>query len=215
MPKKKEALLSIEGTLGPVIGQLGMDEGIELGIVAKPFITLIPVPMTNKIVSLTKYKDIYRKGIVENRPRNRLIVSNTFTRVKQDKTMLILVKEVDHGEILKELAKTLFDLDCTYIQGSTNDTVREEVRIAFSEKKIKVVISTVIWKEGIDIPSLNCVNNASGGKSEIGTLQAIGRGLRVTDEKDEVEIIDYLDPYKFLAQHTVMRLQIYSKCGWL
>lgn len=215
MPNKKEALLCIEGSLGPVIGELKINKGIELGIVAKPFITLIPVPMTNKIVSLTKYKDIYLKGIVQNRPRNRLIVSNTFARVKQDKTVLILVKEIDHGDILKELAKTLFDLDCTYIQGSTNDTVREEVRTAFSEKKIKVVICTVIWKEGIDIPSLNCVINAAGGKSEIGTLQAIGRGLRVTDEKDEVEVVDFLDPYKYLSQHTVMRLQIYSKCGWL
>ena len=73
----------------------------------------------------------------------------------------------------------------------------------------------MVWKEGVDIPSLDCVINAAGGKSEIGTLQAIGRGLTKIEGKDETEIIDFLDPYKFLAQHAIMRLQIYIKQGWL
>ncbi len=215
MPPKEEAKLCIEGMLGPVIGEYKVEEGIKDGMIARPYITLVSVPPVSAILELKKYRDIYRKGIVENRPRNRLIMTKISARVKDGKSVLILVKEIDHGDILKTLGESLFDLDITYIQGSTESDVREQVRKSFSEKKIKVVISTTVWKEGVDIPSLDCVINAAGGKSEIATLQAIGRGLRRTDEKDEVEVIDFLDPYKFLAQHTVMRLQIYVKMGWL
>ncbi|KKM08236.1 hypothetical protein LCGC14_1725860, partial [marine sediment metagenome] len=218
MPTKEEAKLCIEGSLGPVIGELKVNEAIELGIIMKPYITLVSVPSVTSILELKKYKGdkgIYRKGIVENRPRNRLIMVKTSARVKDGKSVLILVKQTDHGDILKTLGESLFDLDITYIQGSTDSDVREKVRVAFDEKKIKVVICTVVWKEGIDIPSLDCVINAAGGKSEIATLQAIGRGLTKIEGKDETEIIDFLDPYKFLAQHAIMRLQIYVKMGWL
>jgi superfamily II DNA or RNA helicase len=215
MPSKEESKLCIEGMLGPVIGEYKVEEGIKDGMIARPYINLVSVPPVSAVLELKKYRDIYRKGIVENRPRNRLIMTKTSARVKDGKSTLILVKEIDHGKILKTLGKSLFDLDITYIQGSTESDVRERVRKSFSEKKIKIVICTVIWKEGVDIPSLDCVINAAGGKSEIATLQAIGRGLRRTDEKDEVEVIDFLDPYKFLAQHTVLRLQIYVRMGWL
>ena len=229
MPEKEEAKLCIEGMLGLVIGEYKVEEGIKEGMIARPYITLVPVPSVTSILELKKYKcvlpseknhwkgvkGIYRKGIVENRPRNRLIMTKTSTRVKEGKSVLIHVKEIDHGIILKTLGESLFDLDITYIQGSTESDVREQVRKSFSEKKIKVVICTVIWKEGVDIPSLDCVINAAGIKSVIYTKQVAGRGLRRTEEKDEVEIIDFLDPYKFLARHTVMRLQIYVKMGWL
>jgi superfamily II DNA or RNA helicase len=61
----------------------------------------------------------------------------------------------------------------------------------------------------VNIPSLDCVIFASGGKSDIATLQGIGRGLRTTDEKKTFVIVDFLDPYRFLAQHTIQRLRIY------
>jgi superfamily II DNA or RNA helicase len=48
-------------------------------------------------------------------------------------------------------------------------------------KEVRCVIATTVWREGIDIPSLDCVINAAGGKSEIMTLQGVGRGLRKTD----------------------------------
>ncbi len=125
-----------------------------------------------------------------------------------------MVKELQHGENLTNMADELV-LPVTYIHGNTSAPTRAKVKKLFSEKVIGTVITTVIWKEGINIPSLDCVINAIGGRGEIQTLQLTGRGLRRTDLKHYVEIIDFLDPYRFLAQHTVMRLQTYAKNGWL
>jgi superfamily II DNA or RNA helicase len=125
-----------------------------------------------------------------------------------------MVKELDQGhELLREGQERKMNI--VFLQGASPAKAREEVRLIFNRKEIKTVIATAVWKEGIDIPTLDCVINACGGKSEIQTLQALGRGLRVTEEKSTVEIIDFLDPYRYLARHTVMRLQTYVKNRWL
>jgi superfamily II DNA or RNA helicase len=103
----------------------------------------------------------------------------------------------------------------SFVHGTTEGKTRQQVKEALIKKKTKVVISTAVWREGIDIPSLDCVVNACGGKSEIMTIQAIGRGLRKTDEKGEVEIIDFLDPYRYLAEHAIQRMNVYYREQWI
>ena len=83
------------------------------------------------------------------------------------------------------------------------------------EKKIKAVISSVIWKGGVDIPSLDCVIKADQGKDEKRTRQGIGRGFRTTETKKEFEIVDFAFPYRYLAEHFIARISVYLKEGWL
>ena len=214
--KKKEALVC-EGLLGPIIGRLGVAEGIEKGLLAKPKLKLIPVPINTKIGAFTKYRDLYLHGILKNRYRNRLIVRESQKQVEQGKTVLIMLVDVLHGQSidLQTMAEELYGLRIEIVQGSTKDDTRVMIQNGLEEKKYKCVITTTVWNEGINIPSLDCVINGCGGKSEIATLQRLGRGLRTTKEKDSFLLIDFLDPYKYLAQHTIMRLQTYVKNGLL
>jgi superfamily II DNA or RNA helicase len=46
---------------------------------------------------------------------------------------------------------------------------------------IDVLIANVIFQEGIDIPELQSVVNAAGGKSTIAAVQTTGRGMRRHD----------------------------------
>ena len=126
-----------------------------------------------------------------------------------------MIKEIDHGGNLMEVAKIMGLKDILFIQGATKGEQRKEVKRALQSKEVKAVIVTVIWREGVNIPSLDCVVNAMGGKSEIATLQAIGRGLRTYKEKKEVEIVDFVDCHKYLSQHFTMRLSIYLENNWL
>jgi len=212
LPEGKEKLLTLEGLIGTVIGELTLEEGIKKGILAIPKVKLINVPY--KPTELRKYIDIYNQLVVNNRNRNLLIVKEVRGKVEKGKSVLIMVKEIEHGDNLVKVAK-LIDTDITFVQGRTEGEQRGKVKEALQDKKIKAVIATAIWREGINIPSLNVIINACGGKSEIMTLQAIGRGLRTSAGKGEVEIIDFLDPYRYLAEHSIRRLQIYNEQGWL
>jgi DNA repair protein RadD len=120
-----------------------------------------------------------------------------------------------HAEIIRDLMIDLYDTDSQIVTGATDNNLREEIKTTLKNKDILCVIVTSVWREGINIPSLDCVINAVGGKSDIMVLQNVGRGLRTDEGKEEILIVDFLDPYQFLAQHSIERLRIYNDMGIL
>ena len=50
-------------------------------------------------------------------------------------------------------------------------------------------------------------------KSEIATIQALGRALRRHDSKEKVYIYDFLDKEKYLKEHSQARKKHYKKEG--
>jgi superfamily II DNA or RNA helicase len=68
--------------------------------------------------------------------------------------------------------------------------------------------------EGINIPNLRRIVYAAGMKEQKRVLQAMGRGLRVTDTKETITLVDFLDPYKYISQHSILRVQIYNEQKW-
>ena len=215
VPKEKAKLLALEGLVGPVIGTYALKQGIDDKNAVKPRITLLPVDRHASIADLTIYNKIYTAGITNNLSRNRSIVDACKERNDKGKTVLVMIKAIEHGQNILNIAKENKVGRIIFIQGKSLSSLKEAVKEAFQNKNIKTVICTNIWREGINIPSLDCVIDAGSGKSEQATLQAIGRGLRTFEGKTELEIIDFLDPYKYLAEHAMIRFNIYAKEGWL
>ncbi len=213
LPEGRRKLMAQEGLLGPVIGELTIQEGVELGIMAKPKITLVPLDVNTNLTGL-KYKDTYTRCIVKNRLRNRKIAVIVRDRVEAGKTVLIMVKEILHGQNIADVLD-IYGVDSYFVKGDVDKETRNEIKKKLNSKKIKCVISTAVWREGVNIPTLDCIINACGGKSEIMTLQAIGRGLRKAEGKDTVEIVDLLDEYRYLAGHAIRRVKIYVENDWL
>lgn len=214
IPSDKEAALALEGIIGPVIGKVSIQEGVDMKIMAKPTIKLIPVPYNSLYGDIRKYQDLYKAAIVDGRIRNTLIAEKAIELAKSGLSSLIIVKEIQHGDNLVGVLQ-IKGVKWEFVQGNTEGDIREKVKKALDKKDLKIVICTAVWKEGINIPSLNCVINAAGGKSEIATLQAIGRGLRSIPGKKEIVVYDFLDPYKYLAQHAIQRISIYVEAGWI
>ena len=214
--KNKEALIC-EGFLGEVIGELTMKEGLEKGLLARPKIKLIPVPFNSSIGDLRSYQDIYKHGIILNRARNRLVVKEAAERVAEGKSVLIIIVDVinEQGKVIQEMGRDVYGINIDIVQGSTESETREKIKKSLQKKETKVVVSTSVFKEGINIPSLDCIINACGGKSEISVLQTAGRGLRISEGKEQILIIDFLDPYRWLAQHAISRIKTYVENGFM
>jgi len=215
-PTTKKELLLNEGLIGPTITTLTVQEGIKIGIAAKPKINLIPVKLDPKIneASKNKYSLFYQYGIVENRLRNMLIVNEVKKNIKNKETTLIIIERTDHGIILKNILK-LKNIKAPFVYGDTENYVRDRVKDRLQDGIVKVVICSKIWREGINIPSLNNVVNACGMKEEKLVIQAAGRGLRSTKTKKTMTITDFLDPYRYLAEHAIARIAVYIDQGWM
>lgn len=221
MPYKEEAKFALEGIIGPKLAELTIKEGNELGIIAKPIIKILDPPYIDGIEHVEgskdnlKYPEVYHAGIVDNLARNAMIVVTAKNLTEDNKSVLINVNRIEHGRILEEMGLN-YGINCKFIHGKSNDELRTEIKDALESKKIKCVIASTIFKEGVNIPSLDACVNAAGGKSEIATLQALGRGLRATKTKKVVLIIDFKDTSNvYLRRHFRARLKVYQKNGWV
>ena len=234
--ENKEAQLINEGLLGPTIQQISIHKAADLGILAKPRLKLLKAECPDGILDIRKYQDTYKKikvngkmvngkrlkvgiytyGIVENKLRNRQIVEIVNDFYKQNKTTLIFVVQIEHGNILQNLFKEEYKYEVPFVQGSMPSEEREKVKNNLINRKLKIAIATSSWTEGIDIPNLDVLVLGSGGKSEIQTMQRLGRGLRKTEDKEFVIVVDFLDLKGIaLIRQTGERLVTYSKNNWL
>jgi len=211
MPEKDEAQWALEGLIGPVIGEYTMKEAQEDGFLSKPNIIMYPVDLPQEIWNMKNYQKVYTEGIVMNTVRNIRIAGEAEKRIENGSTVLILVTRIKHADRLQ----ALIDYPVEIIKGAVSKEERLRIKEELKSNELSCVIATVAWVEGVDIPNLNCVINAAAGKSEIQTLQKLGRGLRKTKEKDTVDILDFYDiGNKFLQKHSKLRKAIYEEQGW-
>ena len=211
---EKEVGMVLEGMLGPVIEKVSYEEGNRVGILSNVKFEFIRVPKRPALGDLKQYDEIHQNALVENRQRNLLILDKVAELIGRGMTVLVFINQIAQGRCLQELA-SLLDLDVLFIQGSTENEVREEVKQGIIDGEIRCVISSKIWREGVNIPNLGAVILAAGGKAELSNLQSIGRGLRSADGKEHAVIVDLLDPYRYLAEHTVQRIGFYVDHGWV
>jgi len=214
-PTKKKEILVNEGIFGKVIGRLTIQKGIVKGIIAKPKINLLSVPLQTSInqIAENKYRNFYKHGIVENKQRNNLILNEAEKSIRKEEITLIIIDRTDHGFLLQNILKYK-KINAPFIYGATKKEKRNKTKDNLKEGKLKIAICSKVWREGINIPSLNHIINAAGMKEEKVVLQAIGRGLRTTDKKKVIKLTDFLDPYRYLAEHSIQRMQIYKNQGW-
>jgi superfamily II DNA or RNA helicase len=211
--KESEAAFALEALIGPVIGETTMQQSISSERLAIPTLKLIAVEPLD-LREIHGYQNIYQKAIVEYRKRNRLIIETAKELNDQGQSVLIYINKLEHGERLLDIAERM-NFNLLFIRGETEDQERENARTALNDKKIMTVVATVVWKEGVNIRTLDCIIMAGGGKKELSLIQSVGRGLRRTEEKTTALFIDFLDIGRYLSEHCVSRLTTYSKFGWL
>lgn len=198
-------LLSI-GILGDQIIDVPASELIEKGWLAKPFIKFVRVP--NIYSNARDYHSIYRDCIVENEKRNQLIVENTKMLLDKGYRVLVLFKQIKHGKILQELfAENGIDIEM--LSGQDTLERRNKIKNKLQKGKLKAVLASTIFDLGVDITSLSGLVLAGSGKSEIRSMQRIGRIIRKHEGKPVVAVIDFADDAKYIKAHSKARYNTY------
>jgi superfamily II DNA or RNA helicase len=157
------------------------------------------------------WQDIYRRGIVNSRVRNDMIADLAVENYKAGRKVLILVRIIEHGDNLK--AK-LEGWPVVFLHGKHSQEQREEA-ISWFEQGKGILIASGIFDEGIDIPEINVLIVASGGKSDVKTIQRIGRGLRKKGEGIHLKAYDFIDGSEYIFDHSQRRKEIYKREGYL
>ena len=209
VPKDPMSRLNLISGLGKVLEEVDAQELIDAGFLTKPVIQIIGVKDTGTVEDTElSYREVYEKFITENNLRNDMIVELAKKIQQKPSRTLIIVKDLKHAEVLHSLIPNSFKLE-----GKDDLVTRKKTIDAFTGDKYSVLIGTTIMQTGIDIPEITHLINARGLKSEIATLQALGRALRIHKSKQKVFIYDFFDKAPYLEKHAKERIKSYKSLG--
>jgi superfamily II DNA or RNA helicase len=204
---------NLEGSLGRVWEVVSTSSLVASGTLTKPIIQLIDRSYNaSGLDEDMSYLDVYDNYVVNNDLRNKIIREIVYDIKAKNKRarILILTRSLDHGRTLERL---LGD-GCQFLEGADSIGERYSSISRFrGHSGSSVLIGTKILQTGINIEEITHFINARGMKSEIATLQALGRALRKHDTKKFVYVYDFLDKEKYLITHSIARKRHYEKEG--
>jgi superfamily II DNA or RNA helicase len=202
-PIREETYLLVEGAIGPIIYNKSIADlkGKYLANIDVYFFHFQHSPFPKHV----PYKDVYTREVVNNTDRNNLI-KNVVEKCGEKK-VLIAVRNVAHGHLLEQLIP-----NTVFVHGSLSTKKRRDILAKFEAGTIRRVIATVIWEQGLDIPSLDTLVDVRAEKSAIGFIQLIGRVMRKTPEKSRAVVIDIFDQgCRYISAHARERLELATK----
>lgn len=201
---------------GKMICNISASYLIERGFLVRPKIYMLD-PNEHKKYKFVKapFRNIYNEWIVENEFRNGMIVDSTQRLLELNKSVLITVTQIKHGDIISEMLDKAGVKSIAFIKGEVDSDTRKDLLNKVRKKELDVLVGSSVADEGVDIPALGSAILAGGGKSLKKSLQRVGRTLRPypsaeNNEKKEAIIVDFYDRIRYLAGHSKKRIEIYQ-----
>jgi len=203
--REDHAEMKFVGVIGEVLEQTSTpQELMDSGHLARATLEFINVPPAPGGTNWKQWQTAYTMGITGNKLRNELIAKRSAQLLREGKSVYIHVERIMHGQQLRYM----IGKEAKFIEAKSKN--REQVIQEFKDGTLRCMISTLL-KEGADIPSMDAIIMAGGGKSHVAVIQKAGRALRVTKDKKEALIIDFMDQGKWLRDHSQERRQILEK----
>lgn len=212
--------LYIEGAIGGVAHEVDAESMIEKGYLTRPFFDVID-PAEYGDQREASYGMDYPEAMetcIEMDPiRSLAIAKKAHELAEMGHKVLINVNRVAQGRIIasalnadmepsdvasgldahkRRKAMTAADTlgtvaDHGALMVSSNTDDRGAILDEFENGDLDIIASTLL-KEGVDIPDISAIILAHGQKSDIETIQTIGRALRPSDI-DHAQIVDVKD----------------------
>lgn len=222
--------------LGEVFHMDDEDELVRLGVLVRPRVEVIKTDFTFtfwtdhesdskgncqvpgcKIRKRHGHRNNYHKlkeAIVYDYERNSVIAENIASVAGTGPHHQIVISdEIRHLEAIEQsVIATLVGIPMFTLTGKVTGKKRKEL-LEEIDRIDECIIFATVAKEGLDIPQLDRVHLPFPAGNIKPTEQKIGRGTRISDNKDDSVIYDYLDwkVKKLLAQFKKRRYGIYEK----
>lgn len=198
--------VNIMGQSGVVLHTISNNDLIDLGVSRKPTVRIYPNP--TPVIKYPSYDEEQKYVVEESEERLNLMLDLIEERL--DKYILISCTKIEHGlKIYKALQKKFPQVRSAFIHGKSAD--RQYRLEDFKQGKLEILITSMIVKEGANIPIIDTLIYASGGKSVISLKQIVGRPLRAKEGHSGVEVIDFYDSGKWVEDHSLKRIETYER----
>lgn len=186
---------------GPILIDIPAWKLIEGGYLVQPYIWFVRMSPV-ELGETDDWREAYRKCVTENRERAKKVAEVCQVFRYEKRSCLVLVDQKKHGRlILEELSKK--GIRSAWITAEVEESQRQGYFNDLKEHRLDCVVAiTETMGEGVDIPHLDAVVNATGqrgggsvkdGESGRRTLQILGRVLRLHPGKHRADYVDFID----------------------
>jgi superfamily II DNA or RNA helicase len=161
---------------------------------------------------------IERKLVVSSDKRLNYIVDFIS---KTSKNSLVLFQSVGEGygkriyDLLREIQA---DKEIYYIDGDTDPQQRDFFKNRMEEGVNKIMVASFgTLSTGVSMKNIHNIFLTESYKSEVLIKQSLGRGMRLYEGKEKVNIIDFVDDFSwdgsdnYLMKHSNERIEIYKR----
>lgn len=174
----------------------------------------------------TNWHEVYKHGVSECLSRNQMVTTVAKRLVDQGYRPLVLVRMVEHGNTLFDMFRQSGLLPIFAKGGKTlrectsNDSSWSSGSVTDGYAKVKaghgnILIATQVGDEGVDLPSIDSLILAVGGKGDQVTTQRIFRPLTSTQGKSKALVIDFDDQtHGVLKKQAALRRRLYKVLGF-
>lgn len=138
-------------------------------------------------------------------------IAEIVRNIPENQQILILTKQKEgSGKLIHKFLNKL-KISNTYISGDDKSNDIDYAIQKFNDKDIRILIGTKVIGEGVDVHSTQHLILATGGKSEVEIVQAIGRCVRLHEGKDKSYVYDFqFERTKYMEKHLEERLRIFQ-----
>jgi len=197
------------GLTGDVIHGVTVGDLVELGYAAKP--------VANIVITSYGFRGSWNQAFEEVYGKDRRVVEVLKGILQKElsegrKGIVVFVERIRHGNrLLSELRKD--GIDVVFAHGGRSDEERLRIVEGMKKRKYDVVIATTIFDEGIDVAGIGGIVFWCSTKSIVRIMQRIGRGVRVSEDKKDVNVWEIVVDNKYMKDHARKRLKYYDDEG--
>lgn len=158
--------------------------------------------------------------ILLNEHRNRMVMAYAQRYASEGRRILIVTNRHSQVDALLSVARSM-SVPCDYLIGGSGKqyglvaptTDERSIKIAnLIQRNPPILIGTVL-SEGVDIPEVDVVINAEGGRDVKSTIQRM-RNLTAVEGKTEAVFVDFMDlTSSYFRKHSKARLKVYRGFG--
>lgn len=210
------------GISGRIIVNVSIKHLISEGVITQPVILVVNNFKIKDYGMIKDWNYVKNKLVEDDEYRNGKIVElmglfekhglSTLVSIATKKHAMNILKMLDFETATKSVAVYGGNKGVKYNLGFKNTYIDYgEVAEKLYNGDIHHIVSTSVFDEGVDLPSVNVVILGFSGKSLIKIFQKIGRGVRLDENKEFTFIIDFNDEtHLYLQNQYKKRLQYYD-----
>ncbi|MGG1660908.1 DEAD/DEAH box helicase family protein [Brevibacillus sp. NRS-1366] len=201
--------LSLDTVFGEPIAQISLVDGMKMGYLAKVSYKIFcdtidwqSVFEQEEAKSFT-IRDLNKRLFIPQ--RDEALINDTMEVVSRTRNpkVIFFCSSIEHGKRVADIVNLTGLLKCRPLSGVSR-VERYRTLMEFSAGKIQAVTAVDVLNEGIDVPDVNVIVFLRVTHSRRIFVQQLGRGLRLSPNKNEVHVLDFVSDIRRIAEILTM-----------